>query len=301
MKQALFVRAAACMAIAGGVLLSGCVSTSGQGGSQAPLLIAGETPRAILGSKEIARLDKNIPDNYRKDVRRAEAFGRMIHAYDRLARKAGELVAPGGNAPFSFPAAGWVTQRTQKGLRLSFVVKEQKQIGIAAEVTRMQSGGELETNRFSPPRSLSTRQLALWKARKTAYSSRFKPCARHYTPVIMIARISGQPFIYAFLLPASADSSTLYLGGYHRVVVSPDGNVTLENHAFTHGCITLHRREKDAVARVTEVINNSPTAPQVYASLRYDLPIRVKTLGNGLTWRIENGRITLVKTGGTKD
>lgn len=274
-------------------LSSGCVHPPPPLKTQVPLSIANQTPAEILGKHEIARIEQNIPMVYRQNVQRAEAFGRTIYAYDRLARRAGGLVAPGGRSPFSYPPAGWVTVRSNEGLRLSFVVKEGTKIGVAAEVTRTQDG--LEPRRLSPPRALSHLEIALWKARRAAYSDPIEqPCSRRYNPVVMPVSVEGTAFIYAFLLPASADPGTIYLGGYHRVIVSPDGDAALESHAFTHGCITLHRQGKEAVARVTEVVSDSPTAPQVYASLRYDLPIRVKTLGNGLAWRVEQGRITLV-------
>lgn len=272
-------------------LLAGCTSTTPPAG-HARLTIAGQTPREILGAQEVARIGRAIPTTFQHDVKRAEAFGRTIYAYDRLARRAGRLIAPGGRSPFSYPAAGWIIERSDKGLRVSFIVKEGTRIGIAARVTRTPDG--LESRRLSPPRALSPFQLALWKARRVAYAREFETCSRRYNPVIVPTGVVNTPFIYVFLLPASASPSTIYLGGYHRVIVSPDGNVALERHAFTHGCITLHQKQKDAVARVTEVVSDSPTAPQVYASLRYDLPIRVKTLGNGLSWRIEDGRITLV-------
>lgn len=291
MKRAFSFASTACIATVGLALLGGCAGTPTPSRT-VPLLIDGQTPRAILGEREMDRIGKQIPDSYRQNVEQAEAFGRTIHAYQKLARDAGKLVAPDGRSPFSYPAAGWVTEHTPKGLRLSFIVKEKDKIGIAAQVTRSRKG--LNRHHLSPPGALSSDQLALWEARNTAYEGHFKPCSRHYTPTVMSVSVAGTPFIYVFLLPVSTDRNTLYLGGYHRVTVSPDGRTDLENHAFTHGCITLHRRNKDAVARVTETVSNSPTAPQVYASLRYHLPIRVKTQGNGLDWRVKNGRITLL-------
>lgn len=275
------------------VLATGCVSTSQPTKEQtAALLIANQTPEAILGKQETTRIKRNIPAPYRNNVMRAEAFGSTIYAYDRLALDAGKLVVPDGRSPFSYPPAGWVTVQGLEGLQLDFIVKQGTKIGVAAEVTRTSEG--LASRRLSPPRALSQLELALWKARRAAYAEKFDSCSKHYKPVVMPVSIEGSPFVYAFLLPASADPRTIYLGGYYRIVVSPDGQAALERHAFTHGCITLHGSGKGSVASVTEVVSDSPTAPQVYASLRYDLPIRVKTLGNGLSWRVENGRISLV-------
>jgi hypothetical protein len=272
-------------------LLGGCAGAP-QSSRVKPLLIDGQTPQAILGGKEMARINKRIPEAYRRDVARAEAFGRTIHAYYKLAHDAGKLVAPGGRSPFSYPAAGWVTEHTSKGLRFSFIVKKKDKIGIAAQVTRGREG--LDVHRLSPPGALNSDQLALWQARNTAYEGHFKPCSRNYAPTVMPVSAKGNPFIYVFLLPVGTNLNTLYLGGYHRVIVSPNGRTELENHAYTHDCITLHRRDKGAEARLTESVSDSPTAPQVFASLRYDLPIEVKTLGNGLSWQVKDGTISLL-------
>ncbi len=272
-------------------LLGACASSPRPPPPQAPLVIAGRAPQTILGQKESARIAGAIPSAYQKNVTRAETFGQVIFDYDRLARDAGKLVAPNGQAPFSFPPAGWLTERTRSGLRLLFIVHEKSKLGVAAEVT--DAGDGLNLRRITPPRKLTIRENILWKARELAYSSKFKPCAKRYDPVIVPVRAEGDHFVDVFLLPASADPRTIYLGGYQRIVVSPDGNIILEAHAFTHGCITLHGNGKAAGARVTEIVSDAPTAPQVYASLRYGLPIHVRTLGNGLSWLVEDGHISL--------
>ncbi|MGH8274964.1 MAG: hypothetical protein ACRES9_12075 [Gammaproteobacteria bacterium] len=289
-----FPSAALGLAVILTALLAGCAGTPpANSGMKAPLLIAGLPPKAILPQTELARIAHDIPAKHRQKVIRAEAFGRLVYTRDQLAEQAGRRIAPSGQSPFDYPPAGWVTERTRAGLRLSFIVKEQNKIGVAAEVTR--TNGGLKVHRFSTPRPLIPEEIALWKARQVAYSSQFKPCSKRYNPVIVPVRIKGESFIYVFLLPASANPDTVYLGGYHRIVVTPDGKAVLEDHAFTHGCITLRRNAKSVAAKVTEIVSNTPTAPQVYASLRYDLPVRVETVNNKLSWRIKNGHISLAK------
>src|SRR5690625_2772171 len=112
-KRTLSLVAAACAMALGLAVLGGCV-TSQKAKQGEPLLIDGQTPRAILGDAEIARINEQVPESYRQNVAQAEAFGRTIHAYQKLAHDAGRLVAPGGRSPFSYPAAGWVTEHTGK-------------------------------------------------------------------------------------------------------------------------------------------------------------------------------------------
>ncbi|MGH8160634.1 MAG: hypothetical protein ACRESR_00505 [Gammaproteobacteria bacterium] len=272
-------------------LLGACASGPPAPQPRAPLVIAGRTPQTILGKKELTRIASSVPASRQKNVTRAEAFGQIIYRHDRLAREAGRLVAPNGETPFSFPPAGWLTERTPSGLGLVFIVHENRKLDVAAEVTDTGAGPDL--HRVTPPRALTVPESILWKARQIAYSSKFKPCAKRYNPVVVPVREHGERFIDVFLLPASADPHTIYLGGYQRVVVSPDGNAILEAHSFTHGCITLHSSGKTTGAKVTEIVSETPTAPQVYASLRYGLPIYVQTLGNGLSWLVKDGKVSL--------
>ncbi|MGH8224980.1 MAG: hypothetical protein ACRER1_02340 [Gammaproteobacteria bacterium] len=285
--------ARACAFTALAVLLGACANTSTPATNEAPLLISGHNPQAILSAPEMTRIADKTPPAFRDAVLRAEAFGRTIYTHDRLATEAGNLVAPGGHSSFREPLAGWLTENTSAGLTVNFLVKHQDTLAIAAEITRVQ--GKLQLRQPSPPRNLTSQEMILWQARQRAYTAKFKACAKRYNPVVIPARLSGVDLIYVYLLPASADPNTVYLGGYQRIAIGPDGSQILEEHAFTHGCITLQRNAQTTGVRVTELVSDSPTSAQVYASLRYDLPVYVETSSNGLHWKVEDGMITLVK------
>ncbi len=276
------------------MLLGACAGTPpAPSASEAPLLISGSGPEAILSAQEIARINSKTPPAFRDAILRAEAFGRVIYTHDRLANEAGNLVAPDGRSSFREPPAGWITERTPAGLTVNFLVNQQNTLAVAAVVTR--THGKLRVHTFTPPRNLSPQETILWQARQLAYTAKFKACSKRYNPVVIPARISGVDLIYVYLLPASANPATIYLGGYQRIAIGPDGTQILEEHAFTHSCITLHRNAQSVAAQVTEFVSSSPTSAQVYASLRYDLPVYVETSSNGLRWKVENGVITLVK------
>lgn len=294
MKSARCSRIArACTLSALAALLSACAGTSAPSEGGPPLLISGRSPQVILSAREISRIYENMPAKFHDAIVRAEAFGRTVYAHDRLADEAGSLVAPGGHPAFGEPPAGWLTERTSAGPTVNFLVNRQNTLAVAAAVTR--AHGQLQMRQFTPPRNLSPQEMILWQARQLAYTAKFKACSQHYDPVVIPARVGGVDLIYVYLLPASADPTTIYLGGYQRITIGPDGDQILEEHAFTHSCVTLHRNAKTEGVRVTELVSDSPTSVQVYASLRYGLPVYVETASNGLDWKVEDGRITLVK------
>lgn len=282
----------ACAFAALAVLLAGCVGTSAPA-ENTLILIAGRTPQAVLSDREIGRIDRRTPAGHHQAIVRAEAFGRAVYERDRLADEAGDLVAPGGHPSFSEAPAGWLTEHTPAGLAVEFLVKQRNSFAVAAEVVRRH--GKLHVRPFTPPRNLSPQEMILWQARELAYTAKFKACSKRYNPVVIPARVEGIDLIYVYLLPASSDPDTIYLGGYQRIAVGPDGKQILEEHAFTHGCVTLHRNANTAGMRVTELASDSPTSAQVYASLRYGLPVYVETVSNGLNWKVQDGRVTLVR------
>ncbi|MGH8426604.1 MAG: hypothetical protein ACRES7_01305 [Gammaproteobacteria bacterium] len=283
------------------VLAAGCATTSTApsrrtAAASGALQIDGLTIDKLLASDELKRIDHDTPEQYRGDVISSEALGKVVYAHDSLATAAGELVAPGGRSTLGYPAAGWITERTPEGLRVIFIVKLQQGLGIAAEVNQAPGSGKPQLHTLSPPRALTPTEEALWQARQLAFNAHFKPCAKHYNPVVIPISAQGNGAFYVYLLPVSADPGLIFLGGYYRITVNADGSRILDTHAFTHACVTLHRNPKATGAGVSELMSPTPTPPQVYASLRYGLPVYVATATNSVVWNVKDGRIYYVRT-----
>lgn len=279
-------------ALAAGCVAPGTSPVSRQAGSATPLEIDGLTPASILSRRELSRISKKIPAEFRGDVIAAESLGRVVYAHERLATTAAALIAPGGHASFTSPPAGWITERGNEGLTTAFVVKSGDSLRIAAEVTQKDEGAKPQIHRFADPRRLTARETALWQARQLAFTAAIKPCAPQYNPVVIPLEAQGKNLFYVFLLPISADPEAMYFGGYYRITISSDAKQILDTHAFTRSCIELHRNPKAVAASLTEVIGDSPTTPQVYASFAYAIPVNVVTSDNGILWKIDSGAIS---------
>lgn len=280
-------------------LAAGCAAPrtspmSRQTGSAVPLKIDGLTPASILSKRELSRISKKVPAEFRGDAIAAESLGRVVYAHELLATTAEALIAPGGHASFSSPPAGWITERDEKGLTTAFVVKSGDSLRIAAEVTQKDEEAKPQIHRFSDPRALTPEETALWQARQLAFTAAIRPCAPQYNPVVIPLEAQGKNLYYVFLLPISADPDVMYFGGYYRITISSDATQILDTHAFTHSCIELHRNPKAVAASLTEVISDSPTTPQVYANLAYAIPVNVVTSDNGILWKIDSGTISYV-------
>lgn len=278
-------------------LAAGCAGPpASTGGHKAvsvtPLKIDGLTPAAILRRKELSRISKGTPAEFRGDIIAAESLGRVVHAHELLAITAAALIAPGGHASFADPLAGWITERTDKGLMVAFVVKSGGSLRVAAEVTQRNDESKLHARRLAELRALTPGETTLWHARQLAFTAPFKSCAPQYNPVVIPLEAQGKNLFYVYLLPVSSNPDVMFFGGYYRITISGDGTQILDTHAFTRSCIELHRNPKAIAAGVTEVLSDSPTTPQVYASLAYAIPVDVVTSDNGVLWKVENGAIS---------
>lgn len=284
---------AACLTAA---LLAGCVAISGTPARPArtSLRIDGRAPASVLAPGETARIDKQIPPEYRGAVLVAEALGTVIYRHEHLATAATGMLTAKGRPAFSGAAAGWLTERIAGRLGVLFLVHAKGGVAVAAEVREGPDSGKPRITRWRTPRSLTPQEVLLWRARQLAFSAHITPCAKRYDPVVVPVHAAGVDQIHVYLLPVSSDPNRIFLGGYYRIVIGADGDRILATHAFTHACIALQRRPSSVAASVTELESDTPTAPQVYASLHYRFPIYVATQGNRLEWKVAQGSVTLI-------
>jgi len=274
-------------------VLAGCAGPTPTQTSGGSLRIDGRTPAAIVSPAEAQRIRKAIPARYQGKVLAAEALGRVIYEHATLAEDAAQRLSPDWSDTFPQPPVGWLVERTASGLHVLFLIKADDRLRIAALASRGGAGNKLHVVRPGTPRALTPQQLVLWQARQLAFSRKFRPCSTRYDPAVIPVHAGGADQIGVYLLPESSDPKRLFLGGYRVVTINADGDEILHTHAFTHSCASLERTPGAVAAAVTETRSDSPTAPQVYASLRYGLPVRVTTKGNALVWTVESGRIVL--------
>ena len=220
------------------------------------------------------------------------AMGRLLDDHQQIAVRATNayLAKVGKHRPH---LDGWLVVRKNGAEEVLFITRRDTTTPyIAAIASHVRKEGA-RIKILKRPRTLDAGETALWKARTLAFQAKMKPCSKQYQPVVLPVTAAGVKEIFVYLLPL-APAGKIVLGGYYRVRINAQGTRILDTHAYTHACLEVERRPKAIGAGVTELESPTPTAPQVYANLRFNLPIYVKTTGNDLRWKIEQGRITLL-------
>lgn len=282
-------------------LLGGC-ATQPKAPSQTGRLrlsVDGQSIAAILSSAETTHISAHIPAKFQGQVLSAEALGTVVYRHAALVAAAAGRIGREQQWAGNTRPAGWLTERGDKRLRMLFLVHGRANTVRIAAIAMAQDATmtEVRIKKLTPPRPLSKSESALWRARQLAYSAKITPCTKRYNPVVIPVRAKNASELYVYLLPESQDPQRVFLGGYYRVAINDLGNRIVATHAFTRACLALRRGPGDVAASVTERKSNTPTAPQVYASLRYGLPIYVATVTNGLRWKVVKGRIELLNSG----
>lgn len=272
------------------LLAAGCASQTATSGKQ--LLIDGQTLASLLPASQRHQIKNSIPERYRGDVLIAQAMGHLLDAHQKKAVEATNayLAKVGRHRPH---LNGWLVVRENGVEKVLFITKHNTTPYVAAIASKVHKGGA-RIKVLHTPRKLDSEESALWQARELAFQAKMKPCSKQYHPVVLPVTAAGVNEIYVYLLPL-ASTDKIVLGGYYRVRINARGTRILDTHAYTHACLEVERRPQAIGAGVTELESPTPTAPQVYANLRYKLPIYVSTNQNRLRWKIEQGRISLLK------
>lgn len=273
-------------------LAGGCASKP-PASREESLLIGGQTINQLIPAAERDRIDRTVQHSYRGNLLIAQAMGAEIERRQQLAVSASNVYIAQPQAR-RVHLAGWLVTRKNGKLEALFIAKDttgRPQVVAIAQPTD-QAKPRLDT--LQSPRALTDAEAALWQARGLAFTARITPCTKSYQPVIIPVEAAGKKQIFVYLLPL-APAGTMMLGGYYRIRISADGSQILDTHGYTRSCLKMQRNPKAVGIAVTESESPTPTAPQVYANLRYDLPIYVTTSKNNMHWKIEQGRIKPLK------
>lgn len=273
-------------------LAGGCASKP-PANREESLLIGGQTINQLIPAAERDRIDRTVQHGYRGTLLIAQAMGAEIARRQQLAVSASNVYIAQPQARRAH-LAGWLVTRKNGKLEVLFIAKDatgRPQVVAIAQPTD-QAKPRLDT--LQSPRALTDAEAALWQARGLAFTAKITPCTKSYQPVIIPVEAAGKKQIFVYLLPL-APAGTMMLGGYYRIRINADGSQILDTHGYTRSCLKMQRNPKAVGIAVTENESPTPTAPQVYANLRYGLPIYVTTSKNKTQWEIEQGHIKPLK------
>lgn len=274
-------------------LAAGCASKP-QAGGEKSLLIGGQSINALISAAERKRIDNSFEPGYRGNLLIAQAMGAEIAHRQRLAVSASDVYMAQPEAQRT-QLAGWLVTRKSGKLEVLFIAQganKSPRVVATAQATTDQVKPRLDT--LHSPRPLTGEETALWQARRLAFTAKISPCTKSYHPVVIPVEAAGNKQIFVYLLPL-APAGTMMLGGYYRIKINARGTRILDTHGYTRSCLKMHRNPKAVGIAVTENESPTPTAPQVYANLRYGLPVYVTTSKNNLQWEINQGHISTLK------
>lgn len=274
-------------------LVAACASKPAANAPASRLLIGGQSIDALIPAAERNRIDTAIQPGYRGSILIAQAMGTEIAWRQRLAVDASDVYMAQAEDRRA-KLAGWLVVRTKGTPEVLFISEHghKPSIVAVARSTGRKSKPRLQT--LASPRALDGSEMAMWKARKLAFTAKITPCSSRYHPVVIPVVAAGKKQLYVYLLPL-APAGTMMLGGYYRIKINAAGTKILDTHGYTRACLKMHGNPKAVGIAVTENESPTPTAPQVYANLRYGLPVYVTTSKNNRQWAIRKGKIAPLK------
>ncbi|MGH8126976.1 MAG: hypothetical protein ACRETC_01225 [Gammaproteobacteria bacterium] len=272
-------------------LVAGCASKP-SATTQAKLLIGGQSINALIPARERNRIDRAFQPAYVGNILIAQALGTVIQQRQHLAVRASNVYMSQPKARRS-AVSGWLVTRKNGALQVLFINERGKTLRIVA-VAKSAGNSTPHLDTLNPPRALTSKETALWRARALAFTAKIKPCSDNYQPVVIPVDAAGKRQIFVFLLPL-APANKMMLGGYYLIKIDAAGTRILDTHSYTRSCLEMHRNPKAVGVAVTENKSPTPTATQVYANLRYGLPVYVTTAGNHRQWKIKQGQISSLK------
>lgn len=253
--------------------------------------------------EESRRIACEIPEKYRSDVATAEFVGRLIRLHDSAAWLTTDaLQAAHAFDDIQGSGRGWLTLARDDGdidVRY-FSEQEGRIVAMASATLDAEAFKARDARRLAPPEPMTEREQRLMRARNLALTTPgLGVCTKHApNTVIVESDDDGRQEILVFVMSAWVIADEAPLGGYHMFRVSADGNTVLSHYSQTNACPMASgaSSEQAQALTVTHLTSAAPTMFHVFMSLQYRKPLYVSTTQNGLLWRVERGRIFMVRT-----
>jgi hypothetical protein len=228
---------------------------------------------------------------YDDALREAERFGRLIYEKDQAAWHASDVLFADEGARSDRRLAGWITEPVGKNeWRVLFYGRVGDDYAPLYSVNVKKGKAEKKLTRLPDGAQFNDLQAAMVRARSKALSEPFVQCSNAYNTVILPADDGA---FYVYLLAATTQAGVIMIGGHYRRLVDADGAAILETKSFTQGCMALPVPENAVGLVVTNLASPYAGETYVFLNLQHKLPIYVITMENRITWRVENGEISV--------
>lgn len=268
--------------------------------------LLGATSLAVAQSPTVGKectKSCDIPAKYRQDVTIAESIGHTLQVHDKAAWLSTDtLLAQGAFQDIPGDGAGWLTEQANDGtVAIRYLSKVDDHLVVFASARLDPAHGSIvDAMRLDPPRPVSQRDERLQRAKELALATEgnLNCNTRPFNTVAFESEEDGVRGILVFLMSAWSDDIAP-LGGDEMLRISADGSRVIDRYSQTRTCINMPTKGLDKAVALfaSHVTSATPTMFHVFLSLQYGKPILVTTTQNGLTWRVEKGRIRLEPTG----
>lgn len=254
----------------------------------------------VDADEESRRIACEVPEKYQHDVAIAEAIGRSIRRHDMAAWLTTDALKEAGVFN-SIPGKGrgWLTFEENGDIRVKYFSEDNGIVSAFAEATLgFEPFGARDAHRLDPASPADEHEQRLLAARELASSQNHLRCtSATYNTVIFESEEYSEAQILVFLMPPMEENNAPF-GGYQMYRISTDGSRILGDFAQTRGCLNAAPGtvEKSDSFPITHLQSATPTMFHVFMGLQYRKPIIVLTTQNDILWKVNRGRIEILRT-----
>lgn len=247
------------------------------------------------------RIACNIPEDLQESVTLSEFFGGSIRTHDIAAwlttdslKKAGafkENKIPGA-------ALGWLTFEKENLINVRYFARKDERVFVFAQADLDRVNVKVINNEvLANLLPASETELAMLRALDTAKSKELLNCAGPFNSVVLPFTNDNKNEIRVYLF-SPWTNKIAPLGGHHLIRVSEDGNEIINLYSQTNACVNFDPNalsHKDLkFLGISHLTSHTPTEMHVFMSLQYKKPIMVDTVNNGITWKVEGKKISVL-------
>ncbi len=250
---------------------------------------------------ESRRIACNIPEDLQESVAMSQLFGSMLRMHDIAAWLTTDSLKAAGafdENKIQGKMRGWLTNDMGNVINIRYFVQKDEKIFVFAQadldVSKVKAINNEILKELAPA---SKDDLAMLSALDLAKSKQLLNCTGPFNSVVIPFTYEDKKEIRVYLFSPWTDKLAP-MGGHHLIRVSEDGKQIISQYSQTKSCIN---NDNAAIAdksmsalMISHITSDTPTEMHVFMSLQYRKPIFVITVNNGITWKVEGRKISLL-------
>ena len=252
-------------------------------------------------SEDTRRIACNIPEDLQEQVMSSQFFGGLLRIHDIAAWQTTDLLKEAGafkekNIPGQMQ--GWLTFNEPDSINVRYFAKKGNEIVAFTQADLDKSSMKAINNEiFKTPIPATERELTMLRALNTAKTRKLLNCSGPFNSVVIPFKVADKEEIRIYLFSPWIND-TAPLGGHHLLLASKDGSEITNLYSQTNSCVNFDPKalsDKNLkLLGISHLTSDTPTEMHVFMSLQYKKPIMVGTASNGVTWKVDGNKISLL-------